>query len=265
NIKADKNQLDQVFTNIFINARDAMPSGGKLNILTQEVFVAERITNITNDIKTGKYVKISITDTGFGIPKEVSDRIFEPFFTTKENGTGLGLASVYGIIKNHDGHIYCESVESKGTTFTILLPASNGETTDEKIEAEISRGDSTILMVDDEEDVRSSVKNTLEGLGYTVLTAGDGNVAVEIYQREKENIDLILLDIVMPGKDGKEIYFELKKFNPDARVLLLSGYSQHGTAQELLNDGALGFIQKPFKIQELSETISEVMSEKDRE
>ncbi|MCP4728010.1 MAG: response regulator, partial [bacterium] len=261
-VNADINQLDQVFTNIFINAKDAMPSGGKIDIKTENAIVTENDLKIRPELASGEYVRITIADNGTGIPKEILNRIFEPFFTTKREGkgTGLGMASVYGIVKNHDGFIYCDSELGEGSTFTIYLPASNESITEEKTEYEVVLGDSTILVVDDEENVLDITSSSLESLGYVVLTAKSGDEAIEIYKREKENIDLIMLDMIMPGKTGKETYNELRKFNPDIRVIIASGYSQNGTASEILNDGALGFIQKPFRMDELSKVIAEALN-----
>ncbi len=260
-VNADKNQLDQVFTNIFINAKDAMPGGGKLHIITENIFVSEDIANTRPELTSGEYVKISIADSGAGIPKDISDRIFEPFFTTKSEGegTGLGLASAYGIIKNHDGCIYSESEPGAGTTFTIYLPVSNEKITEEKTDTEVVYGDSTILVIDDEADVLKTAKRTLEHLKYTVVTAKDGQEAVEVYISKKENIDLVLLDIIMPGKTGLETFRELKKIDPEIRVLLASGYSKDGQASEILSEGAFGFIQKPFSMMELSNAVAEAL------
>ncbi|MCK4965540.1 response regulator, partial [bacterium] len=261
-IEADENQLNQVLTNIIINAKDAMPDGGEIIIKTENIFINKEYAESLSEFKKGYYVKISITDTGIGMPKLVKDRIFEPFYTTKsrDKGTGLGLATVYGIIKNHCGHINCYSEPGEGTTFSIYLPVSEKEIIKiKKPNKNVIKGTETILVVDDEENVRSVTKMQLEKIGYKVLLAGDGNEAVNIYKKEKDEIALILLDIIMPNMAGKETYIKLKEINPSIKVILVSGFSQNDKATEILNKGALGFIQKPFKLHELSKTIRDYL------
>jgi PAS domain S-box-containing protein len=260
-IEADKNQIDQVLTNIIINAKDAMPNGGELIFKTENVYIDEEYTDKFQEMRPGNYIKIVVTDTGMGMPRSIKDRIFEPFFTTKGagRGTGLGLATVYGIIKNHNGHITCSSKPGEGTTFTIYLPVSEKEIIMETGETTVIKGEETILLVDDEEQVRRVAKDQLEYLGYKVLIASDGIEAVDIYKKEKEKIDLILLDMVMPDISGKETFQALKHIGPDIKVILISGFSQNGKAAEILNGGAMGFIQKPFKLYDLSKIIAEVL------
>lgn len=260
-IEADRNQLDQVLTNIIINAKDAMPNGGELIFKTANVFLDEKYTTKFQELKPGNYVEISITDTGIGMPRSVKDRIFEPFFTTKGAGcgTGLGLATVYGIIKNHKGHITCASQPGKGTTFTLYLPATEKEIIAEENETKVIKGEETILLVDDEKYVRDVAKRQLQRLGYKALTASDGIEAVDIYKKKKKKIDLVLLDMVMPNLAGKETYLELKNINPDIKVVLISGFSQNDKATETLKEGALAFLQKPFKLYELSKVLAEVL------
>lgn len=260
-IEADKNQLDQVLTNIIINAKDAMPNGGELIFKTANVYLDEEYTSKFQELKPGNYVKISIIDTGIGMPRSIKDRIFEPFFTTKGAGygTGLGLATVYGIIKNHNGHITCTSEPGIGTTFTFYLPATEKEIILEENESKLIKGEETILLVDDEEYVLDVAKRQLERLGYKAITAVDGIEAVDIYKKKKKKIDLVLLDMVMPNLAGKDTYRELKNINPDIKVVLISGFSQNAKATELLKEGALAFIQKPFKLYELSKTLAGVL------
>jgi len=261
-VDADKIQIEQVITNIIINAKDAMPAGGKLIFSTENIFVYEDKSDMFPELKPGRYVKLSITDTGIGIPEEIKTNIFEPFFTTKgmKNGTGLGLATVYGIIKNHDGYIYCESEQTKGTTFTIILPASDKKFSDErKKPVKPQKGHGKILVIDDEENVRTLAQQQLNSLGYDVILAEDAIEGIKIYKKEHENIDLVLLDMIMPKLSGKEAYYELKNINPDIRVLVMSGYSQNEKALEILNDGALDFIQKPYGIERLSTVIRDVL------
>jgi len=257
-IEADKNQLDQVLTNIIINAKDAMPNGGELIFKTANVYLDDEFTGKFQELKPGDYVKISIKDTGIGMPRSIKDRIFEPFFTTKGagHGTGLGLATVYGIIKNHNGHITCASQPEKGTTFTLYLPVTDKEIVIEENETKIIKGNETILLVDDEEYVRDVAKRQLQKLGYKAVTASDGMEAIDIYKKKKKKIDLVLLDMVMPNLAGKETYRELKNINPDIKVVLISGFSQNDKATQTLKEGALAFIQKPFKLYELSNALA---------
>jgi len=260
-IEADRNQMDQVLTNIIINAKDAMPNGGELIFNTANVYLDEEYTRKFQELKPGDYVKISIRDTGMGMPRSIKDRIFEPFFTTKGAGcgTGLGLATVYGIIKNHNGQISCTSEPGKGTTFTIYLPATEKEIIKEENEKKIIKGEETILLVDDEEYVRDVAKRQLERLGYKAITASDGFDAVDIYKKKKKKIDLVLLDMVMPNLAGKETFRELKNINPHIKVILISGFSQNGRAAEVIKEGALAFLQKPFKLYELSKMLAGVL------
>jgi PAS domain S-box-containing protein len=259
-IEADKNQLDQVLTNIIINAKDAMPNGGELLFKTSNVYLDEEYTSKFQDLKPGNYVKISIIDTGIGMPRSIKDRIFEPFFTTKGAGygTGLGLATVYGIIKNHNGHITCTSEPGSGTTFTLYLPATEKEIIIEENESKLIKGEETILLVDDEEYVRDVSIRQLERLGYKAFTASDGIEAVDIYKKKKKKIDLVLLDMVMPNLAGRETFRELKNINPKIKVVLISGFSQNDKATEILKEGALAFIQKPFKLYDLSKVLAGV-------
>jgi len=256
-IEADRHQLDQVLTNLFINAKDAMPDGGKLLIRTESAVLDEQSTAQKPGLKPNHYVMITISDTGTGIPEGIIDHIFEPFYTTKEKtkGIGLGLATVYGIIKNHNGYIDVTSVPGAGTTFTLYFPVSGKDVVKTAEEAKIERGNATILVVDDEDQVRILVEKMLHDLGYRVYAAADGIEAVEMYRRYKSDIDLILLDMIMPNLAGKEAYAALRKINPKVKVILSSGYSQDGKAAEILGNGILGFIQKPFRLHELSSII----------
>lgn len=258
-IEADKNQLDQMLTNLIINAKDAMPNGGELTFSTENIHLDEKSAKNLPGLKPGNFVTLCITDTGIGMTPQVKDHIFEPFFTTKGDGegTGLGLATVYSIIKNHNGHIDVASSPGKGTSFTVYFPASAKEIKKEEKKDEPIRGEETILVVDDEEGVRDSASTALKNLGYKVLTACDGIEALKIYKENKGKVDLVLLDMVMPNMAGRETFLELKKVDPQVKVLLFSGYSQNGKATEVLNKGALGFIQKPYKLRELAEIISE--------
>ncbi|MFC1726442.1 PAS domain S-box protein [candidate division KSB1 bacterium] len=262
NIEADRNQMIQIFTNIIINARDAMPRGGELIIKTENVFLDEDFVRTHAEFKPGNYVKISVTDSGIGMPKDIMDRIFEPFFSTKGEGkgTGLGLATVYGIVKNHYGHISCYSEQGEGTTFCVYLPVTGKKIEKTEKREKVFTGSETILVVDDEKDIRESTATLLKSLGYEVFTASDGQQALKIYEKNKNDIDLIIIDMIMPTLSGKETYLELKKINPDVQVILASGYSQNGKATDIINEGVQAFIQKPFRMHELSGLIRKLLS-----
>src|SRR4030042_886438 len=238
-----------------------MTRGGDLFLKTTNVR-GEEIVSKPYDLKPGDYVLLSITDTGIGMDSKTLERVFEPFFTTKElgRGTGLGLASVYGIIKGHNGHIDVESKKGKGTTFKIYLPASGRKVQKTvKTADSLMEGTKTILLVDDEEMVLNVGRKFLKVTGYRVLTARDGREAIEVYEKYKDSIDLVLLDIVMPNMKGGEVFDRLKEINPDVRVLLSTGYSIDGEATKILERGGKGFIQKPFDIKQLSQSIRTIL------
>ncbi len=260
-IAADQGQIEQVLLNLYVNASDAMPGGGNLCLKTKN----ETHLNIKGtryNPKPGNYVQLTISDTGIGMDKATLERIFDPFFTTKEmgRGTGLGLASVYGIIKNHDGYIDVESEKGRGTTFNIFLPATEKGIEDHsEADARLIKGSGTLLIVDDEELVLDVGTNMLERLGYTVLKAHNGGEAVEIFEANKDRIKMVILDIIMPGMGGGVVYDKIKSINPEVKVLLSSGYSVDGMAIELLERGCDGFMQKPFTLEQLSGKIQQIM------
>ena len=264
-VEVDRSQIEQVLLNLLINAWYAMPRGGDIHLQTENVRLDE------NDIKPypiepGNYVKMSITDTGVGMDKATQQRIFDPFFTTRKlgRGTGLGLASVYGIIKNHGGNIEVYSEKGGGTTFTIHLPATETGFIEETLERleEIQMGTETILMVDDEAMVLDVGKLLLENLGYMVLIARSGREAGEICVKNNDEIDMVILDLIMPGMGGSETFDAFKEVNSDIKVLLSSGYSIDSQASEILKRGCSGFIQKPFNATELSQKLREILDEK---
>jgi CheY-like chemotaxis protein len=238
-----------------------MPEGGEIFFKTENVNLDDSYTSQFSEFKSGNYVKISVTDSGIGMHKEVREKIFEPFYTTKGEGkgTGLGLATVYGIVKNHEGHINVYSEPGEGTTFTLYLPASEKGEIETRQETEHIMGDATILIVDDEEYVRNLGAKMLEQLGYKILLAKDGNEAISIYKNNIHLIDLVLLDMIMPLMDGKVANLKLRDVNPDVKVVLTSGYAQNGKASEILAEGAIGFVQKPFRIGELSKSIASAL------
>ena len=263
-VETDKGQIGQVLMNLYVNAWQAMPSGGELDVQTENVLIDED-HNKTYQMEPGRYVKISVTDTGVGMDKATQERIFDPFFTTKEmgRGTGLGLASVYGIIKNHGGLIDVYSEKGHGTTFNIYLPASEKEVIEEKKSAgDILKGSETVLFVDDENMIIEVAKEVLEHLGYKVLISKTGKEAIETYHKNKEKIDIVLLDMIMPDMSGGDTYDNLKEIDPDIKVLLSSGYSINGQATEIMDRGCNGFIQKPFKMKELSQKLREILDGK---
>lgn len=256
-VNADSTQIGQIIMNLVINARDAMGESGNITIATQNVFLPEDDCRAGLIVPAGNYVELSVSDTGCGIGKDVMQHIFEPFFTTKEvgKGTGLGLAVVYGVVKSHNGFIYCESELRKGTTFTILMPAGAGIRPQKVIEPpqpkQIPTGTETILLVDDEKSILETVRDTLISYGYKILTAENGEQAVEIYQGQLENIHLVILDLIMPGRGGKKCLDDLIAMNPQVKVLMTSGYSSSHKVEELIQSGAAGFISKPYRPEDL--------------
>ncbi len=262
-VAVDQGQMDQVMMNLFVNAAHAMPDGGDLFLKTQNV-VLDDLEARHLSIPAGKNVRITVADTGIGMDAAMLSNIFDPFFTTREvgQGSGLGLASVYGIIKNHDGMIDVESKPGRGTRFIITLPAVPDQPVPLASPASSPEihGTGTILLVDDEEMIREVGKMILKHLGFTVITASSGKEAIQKYRRQKDDIDLILLDMIMPEMTGSQTFDQLKAINPDIRVLLTSGYSADGLAADILRRGCCGFIQKPFKINELSRKIQDALS-----
>ena len=266
-VEVDRGQIEQAFLNLYVNAWQAMPEGGSLYLKTENVLLgADFINNQPYKVEAGDYIKITITDSGIGIDYENQARIFEPFFTTKEmgRGTGLGLASVYGIIKNHGGYINVYSEIGQGTTFTIYLPAS-AKAIQPEIEAvapTLVTGNGTILLIDDEKMIIDVGQELLQELGYDVLTARSGYDAIEIYRQKGARIDLVIMDLIMPGMGGGETYERLKEINTHVKVLLSSGYSINGQAAKILERGCDGFIQKPFNLNQLSEKIQGIIAKK---
>jgi two-component system cell cycle sensor histidine kinase/response regulator CckA len=249
-IEAEQGQIEQVLLNLYINAADSMPNGGKIIVRTLNVS-HEDMRRKLYDPKPGNYVQLTVTDSGLGMDKRTQKRIFEPFFTTKGmgRGTGLGLASVYGIVKSHGGYIEVESEKGHGTAFSIFLPACSIEIPKTINSSNpIIEGSGTILLVDDEEIVLEAG-----------IKGGSGTEAVEIYKDKKETIDLVILDMIMPGVGGGETYDRMKKINPTVKVLLSSGYSADGQAAEILKRGCKDFIQKPFNLNKLSTKVKEIL------
>ena len=259
----DKGQIEQVLLNLFINAWHAMPDGGELVVSTTNVMLDESDV-APYSIPPGRYVRVSVADTGFGIDPSIRRKIFDPFFTTKGigTGTGLGLASAYGIIKNHQGAIDVDSIVGQGSTFFFYLPASEGRIDQARPEAEqLATGSESILLVDDESMVLEVGEQLLQALGYQVTTASSGQAAIKIYTQLMDRIDLVILDMIMPQMGGSDTFDRIKTINPDVKVLLSSGYSIDGQATSILNRGCQGFIQKPFSVNVLAKKLREVLGD----
>ncbi len=260
-VEVDQAQIEQVLLNLYVNSSQAMPDGGNMYIRTENVTLDWDYLK-PFELKPGNYVKTSVTDTGIGMDKETQQKVFDPFFTTKEmdRGTGLGLASAYGIIKNHNGFIEVSSEINKGATFSFYLPQSEEKVMKEKKRSKkVLTGNEKILFVDDEDMIINETSELLETLGYSVLVATSGKEAIKIYQENNQKIDLVILDIIMPEMGGGEVYDNLKRINPQIKVLLSSGYSLDSSAANILERGCNGFIQKPFNLTQLSQKVREVV------
>jgi PAS domain S-box-containing protein len=260
-VEADAYQMEQVFMNLFINAADAMSGGGQLTLTTANIS-ATSIPDRLRENQSGDYVLFSIKDTGIGMDAKTMDRIFEPFFTTKEisKGTGLGLASVYGIVKSHGGVIDVASEPGAGTTFSLYLPASDRTVSPRIVrQRKTLEGRGVILLIDDEKPVLEVASAMLTSIGYTTLKANSGLQGIETYREQQSRINLVILDMIMPDMNGGEVFDRLKEINPGVTVLLSSGYSIDGRATDILNRGCKGFIQKPFGMDDLAEKINSIL------
>ncbi len=260
---ADSSQVGQILLNLGINARDAMPDGGTLTVETENVELREDFCAAYPELKPGPYVLLTVSDTGHGLDKETIKRIFDPFFTTKSmaKNTGLGLATVYGIVKLHRGHITCCSEPGRGTTFRVYFPAMKREL-EEKTSTEEpvpKGGTETILLVDDEKDLLQLAVKMLSCFGYKVMEAVDGKEALGIYKEQKESVSIVILDLIMPKMDGQHCLDEILKLNPEAKVLIASGYSDEATRKGLLEKGAGGFVSKPYRLRQLLQTVRDVL------
>lgn len=264
-INADPTQVDQILVNLAVNARDAMPTGGRLIIETENVTLDANYSRAHLGATPGRYVLLTVSDTGHGMDKETLQHIFEPFFTTKGQGegTGLGLATVYGIVKQHGGYIMCYSEPGAGTTFKIYFPAivADEELTGTAVKIIPRKGAGTILLVDDEEHVRDLGVQILTKAGYKVVTASNGKEAVNMYARRGDEIVLVVLDLMMPEMGGKKCLQNLRELNPQVRVIIASGYSANGATKETLSSGAKGFVNKPYDIRQLLEVVGKVLAE----
>ena len=262
-IEADPLQIEQIILNLGSNASDAMPDGGQIRIRTQNKTIQPGHDN--NGIPSADYILITISDTGHGMDAETLEKVFDPFFTTKTigKGTGLGLSSVYGIIKNHDGYIRCKSIPGKGTQFQIYLPASKGKhvRVNDKPLQTIKSGHETILVVDDEDAIRELLSEAFENMGYTYLEAVNGEDAIEIYKNKGEKIDLVVLDLSMPGMGGFKCLKEMISIDPNARILMASGYSADTTVTDCTRAGAKGYIRKPYQLNDFFDKIRQILDQ----
>lgn len=258
-IEGDPNQLEQVIMNLMVNARDAMPDGGLITVRTSVADVGTRIMNIPAHLNAGRYAVLTISDTGCGIPKDIINRIFDPFFTTKEKGkgTGLGLASVYGIVKDHKGYVSVRSEVGKGTSFDVYFPAAGKIVRSiAKPEPPAVKGNENILLVDDDRDVLNFTRDILEAHGYAVVPVNNALTAIETFKNISGNIQLVITDIVMPLMEGDELIMNLKKIKPDIRIIVVSGYISEAVNKENLADA---FIRKPFEGIELLSSIRKLL------
>ncbi len=265
-VLADAGQLEQVIMNLASNAKDAMPEGGRLIFETSLICLDQEFSRAHLEITPGWYVVLSVTDTGQGMDKETLNQIYDPFFTTKDigKGTGLGLASVYGTVKENHGHITCYSEPGRGTTFKIYLPSMRQEAS--AVEEcppdsfhEIQGGKETLLVVDDEESLRDIARSALQDAGYQVLEAASGEEALSVYGKKSRDIDLVILDIGMPGMGGHQCLKQLMEIRPGAKIIIASGYSKNGTIKSAFDEGAKGYVAKPFGRAELMKAVRQVL------
>jgi two-component system cell cycle sensor histidine kinase/response regulator CckA len=280
-VKVDVSQFEQVVVNLAVNARDAMPEGGKLTVKTVNVSAAEAAHLAYKGMPAADYVRIDITDTGTGIPADIRDKIFEPFFSTKEvgKGTGLGLSTVYGIVKQTGGFVYVDSEEGKGTSFSIFLPRLQGSEADAHAEQNAATGTAreeataepkpprpdltghgTILLVEDEEGLRSLNARGLRSRGYSVIEASNGIEAMEALDEKDGAVDLVVSDVVMPEMDGPTLLKSMRERNPDLKIIFVSGYAEDAFEKSLPENQQFAFLPKPFTLSQLVAAVKETMT-----
>jgi len=263
---ADPVQIDQVLMNLCLNARDAMPKGGRLIIETQNADLDQEYCRLHTYVQPGSYVLLLVSDTGIGMDAATIERIFEPFFTTKDvgKGTGLGLATVFGIVKQHGGFINVYSEPGKGTTFRVYLPSDHGVPDPAKVESDgqPSEGTETILLAEDHEGLRELAQETLEALGYHVVLATNGTEAVELFKTNPDQIDLVILDVVMPGLSGPDAYSEMSAIRPNLGVVFATGYTAESASLTSMVGKGATVLQKPFSAKSLSRAIRSVLESK---
>jgi PAS domain S-box-containing protein len=263
-IHADAGQVEQVLINLAVNARDAMPRGGKLTIETSNVVLDEEAVRGYVDVESGHYVRICVSDTGVGMDRDTREHLFEPFFTTKEpgRGTGLGLATVYGIVKQSGGHVWVYSEPGWGTTFKVYFPLYGDVAEQDRPQLEMEPapgGTETILVVEDDEMIRSLIRDILESTGYRVLVADDPDSGMKLIGEQQDDIHLLLTDLVLPGMSGRELVDRVSKVKPEMRVLFMSGYSDEAVARHGILEPGLAFLQKPFSRDVLVRKVREVL------
>jgi two-component system cell cycle sensor histidine kinase/response regulator CckA len=261
-VEIDVGQIQQVLINLCVNARDAMPGGGRMIIQSSLAVLGENDVCNQPDAHPGWFAVLTVSDTGVGMDENVKQRIFEPFFTTKEKGkgTGLGLSMVYGVVKNHGGFVHVYSEVGDGTTFKVYLPLSGKpEVVEHGSDDEMTGGHESILIIDDEEVIREVAGEILSSYGYRVQLAADGEDGVKIYRKQKPRCDLVILDMIMPRQGGRDTLLKLKKINPAVKVLFSTGYSQNEKVNEILALGVDGFIQKPYQVTNLLSKVREIL------
>jgi CheY-like chemotaxis protein len=265
NVRVDRGHMEQVLMNLAVNARDAMPQGGKLLIETKNTKLDDSYLSLHPFAKPGKYVAISVSDTGCGMDKEVQSHIFEPFFTTKEvgKGTGLGLSMVYGIVKQSEGHISVYSEPGKGTTFRIYLPTVEAKSASPAtVEPRpVLHGSETVLLVEDEVALRELARGFLQSHGYTVLEAGDGSAAIQLINQHEGTVHLLLTDLIMPGMSGRELAETLTSSRPTLKVIYMSGYTHDLITQHGVLDNSTELVEKPFSVESLLAKVRTVLDE----
>jgi two-component system cell cycle sensor histidine kinase/response regulator CckA len=260
-IKADSAQINQILLNLMVNAREAMPDGGKLTIETDLLYIDEKRTPLFADAQRGYYVLISITDTGIGMDKEMLTKIYEPFFTTKSHGTGLGLSVVYGIVKQHAGFIDVQSRPGKGTSFRIYFPSvEEADAVIQKEQSFIMTGNETVLIIEDDDEFRKVESAILEKLGYKVYMASNGIEGIEVFKAKNGEISLVILDLVMPKMNGWEILSEMRKIKPAIPSLFVTGYGSDGAYMKYMPEKGIDILQKPFSFDALSQKVREVIN-----
>jgi len=262
-VNADPGQMEQVLMNLCVNARDAMPEGGRITIETENVLINSAYCQTHPWARQGRYVLLTVSDTGAGMSPEVQKRIFEPFFTTKGEGkgTGLGLATVYGIVKEHEGYVYVYSEVGKGTIFKMYLPVVNriARSVERRIEGPVPGGRERILLAEDDEAIRNIAARILEGAGYAVLTASDGIEAARVFESEKDRVDLVLLDAVMPKMSGREVYARIKTITPNMPILFSSGYATDSIDPGFFRTEGVNLLQKPYSPDDLLRQVREAL------
>jgi CheY-like chemotaxis protein len=264
-IHADSGQIEQILLNLALNASQAMPDEGKLTIETRNIVIDKDVRSTNRGADRGESVLLKISDTGHGIEKEVQHRMYEPFFTTKEpgKGTGLGLSMVYSIVKNHHGHIECDSEPGAGTRFNIYFPVSKSvNVLKDEISTKkenLATGNETILLIEENEAILDAVKRMLQHVGYSAITASNGEKAIEIYLVEHGRIDLVILSLNMPGMGGRKCLERMLEIKPDLKAIITSGYSSAAIFEDIHKSGTFVFVEKPYQFEDLLRAIREVV------